>query len=580
MLILQNVTNNMKNQSGLISILLLLPILSLGAIPAHGEQVAIQDCSSSVKTQNVSDPDTTSAEATTPLVSADDKISKNTGLDCTETKEALQEQLPQPQPGEQEQPADQRLRISYEESPDDRPILRDTQVPFANQVDSLSAEILGLEIELLKLNTNLRVKSTDKNRIKPWRTFLYNLGGSGVATAGITTIAAERWRTWRRPAAASRTALKAGPIMLLTSHSIITGGILLESALDLANDHRIKKAGLDTKSTKKKAIDLVRQIDNKLKERETLLAGLTSLSQQDRSRAVDETPVLKDLRNMAVSEYCNFHTRAKKRLAARNFAYINGFVSATTGGYLGSLCGLLAVSCRKPRLVGPAGVGFTISGASIALGPEMGRLVANCVGSFDKKLMKRTFGVIPKAQMAEHLTTLREHSMAGATPLAQRISIYDSASAVLKKQAEINAAEKKRADREFVERCLFNAAIGGSKMAWGIQLMNAGYGFNTEVARQQARPAARTPANPLSKYFPAPRPRKTQAQLFGQRVAQGATSYIPGTSLWIFDTLQSRTRGEMDLYTMGQQGALPHQKLTDRMNKLKDMETKLKQIPQ
>ncbi|MBX9948256.1 MAG: hypothetical protein K2Y39_03740 [Candidatus Obscuribacterales bacterium] len=538
----------MKNRRGNISLLLVLPLLSAGAVPVRANEASTQ----------------------TPYESSQAE------------QEHLHSLTESAQPNFEEKTIpDSRLRITYDAVPDETPALRGEQTPYPNQVDGLSNEILGLEIELLRLNTDLRMKSTDKNRIKPWRTFLYNLGGSGVATAGITTIAAERWRTWRKPAAASRTALKSGPIMLLTSHSIITGGILLESALDLANDRRIKKTGLDTKSTKKRAIALMQRIDEKIKEREILLSGLSSLSQEQRQVAESETPVLQDLRNMAVSEYCNFHVRAKKRLAARNFAYLNGFVSATTGGYLGSLCGLLAVTCRKPRLAGPAGIGFTISGATIALGPEMGRAVSNCVGSIDRRLMKKDFGEIPKAQLAEHLASLRQQTQ-NSSSLTQRISIYDSAGGILKKQAEMNAAEKKKADREFIERCLFNAAIGGSKMAWGIQLMNAGYGFSTSVAKQQSakKTAAKGPTNPLTKYFGSAPSRKTQAQLFGQRVAQGATSYIPGTSLWILDTLQSRTRGEMDLYTMGQQATLPHQKLTDRMNKLKDMETKLKNISQ
>lgn len=471
------------------------------------------------------------------------------------------------------------LCINYEESSGDKPILKDPQPPRFNQVDSLANEILGCEIELLKLNTDFRMKSTDKNRIKPWRTFLYNIGGSAVATAGITTIAAERWRTWRKPAAASRTALEAGPIMLLTSHSIIAGGILLEAALDLANDQRIKKAGLDTKTTKKRALELVRHIDEKIEERQNVLSGLNTLSEEERNTAIVETPVLTDLRNMAVSEYCNFHVRAKKRLASRNFAYLNGFASATTGGYLGSLCGLLAVSCRKPRLAGPAGLGFTLSGAQIATGPELGRLAGYCASSFDKRLMKKEFGEIPKVQINEHLANLCQQSSSPTLPVTNRLSIYASTIEVLKQQAQMNAAEKKKADREYIERCLFNAAIGGSKMAWGIQLMNAGYGFSPAVAKaQSAKPAAKTSSSALSKFFGPARTKKTQAQLFGQRVAQGATSYIPGTSLWMLDTLQSRTRGEMDVYTMGQQSSLPHQKLTDRMNKLKEMENKLKVI--
>jgi hypothetical protein len=540
-----------------------MSILNIGIAPAIAQQIDTQELPSKVA---LPAPDG-SLQAAAEQESKEGQAGPSEGIrPSAETTE--------------EPTADNRLYVSFDEKTDEAPQLRGTQAQVPNEVERLSNEILGLEIELLKLNTDLRMKSTDKNRIKPWRTFLYNLGGSGVATAGITTIAAERWRTWRKPATASRTALKAGPIMLLTSHSIITGGILLESALDLANDRRIRKAGLDTKSTKKKAVDLMHRIDNKLKAREAILAGLNTLYPEEREKAINETPVLTDLRNMAVSEYCNFHVRAKKRLASRNFAYINGFVSATTGGYLGSLLGLLAVSCRKPRLAGPAGIGFTISGATIALGPEMGRMVGNCAGSLDKKLMKRTFGEISKAQLAEHLTTLRQHSTEISTPLAQRISIYDTASGVLKRQAEMNAAEKKKADREYIERCLFNAAIGGSKMAWGIQLMNAGFGFNTAVAKAQSakKPAAKASNSAISKYFAPARAKKTQGQLFGQRVAQGATSYIPGTSLWILDTLQSRTRGEMDLYTMGQQASLPHQKLTDRMNKINEMETKLKGI--
>lgn len=474
---------------------------------------------------------------------------------------------------------DNKLCITYEENGGKTPVLRGVPLP-ANRLDSLTNEILRCEIELLKLNTNFRVRTTDRNRIKPWRTFLYNLGASGVSTAGITTIAAERWRTWRKPATGSRTALKAGPIMLLTGHSIIAGGILLEAGLDVINDHKQKRNGLDPKSTRREAQELVCIIDAKLKERESLLSGLNAFSEQERNCAREESQALIDLRNLALSEFCQFHVRAKKRLAGRNFAYLNGFSAATTGGFLGSLCGLLAVSCRKPRLAGPAGIGFTISGANIATGPELGRVVSNGAGYLARRSLKKEFGEIPKPHLQEHLVALRQRAQSG-TPLAVRLSIYDAADGVMKKQALMNTAEKKKTDKEFLERCLYNAAIGGSKMAWGIQLMNAGYGYSTAVAKAQTpkQTTAKTMPNPISKFFPT-RPKKTQAQLFAQRVAQGATSYIPGTGLWIFDTLQARARGEMDVYTMGQQAAFPHQKLSERMNKITDMETKLKEISQ
>lgn len=565
----------MKNRLGALSFLIIMPLLNAQIAPVLAQESAVQ--------QSLPSTEESTGDIAKSPEPEHQKSTENQSLPSPEEKTGAIADSPAPehQKNSEEDPRpDQKVRITFDAKPDDMPVLRGAQDQNPSQLDRLSNEILGYEIELLKLNTNFRMKSTDKNRIKPWRTFLYNLGGSGVATAGITTIAAERWRTWRKPATASRTALKSGPIMLLTSHSIITGGILLEATLDLLNDHKIKKSGFDTKSTKKRALELVRHIDVKLKEREALLAGLNTLSQEERALALEETPVLNDMGNAALSEYLNFHVRAKKRIASRNFAYLNGFSAATTGGYLGSLCGLLAISCRKPRLAGPAGLGFTISGANIATGPELGRLVGNCAGSLDKRFLKKEFGVVPKSRLAEHLTALRQHSSSSGTALAKRLSIYDSADGVLKRQAVMNANEKKKADREYIERCLFNAAIGGSKMSWGIQLMNAGYGFSPAVAKAQTpkKTTAKATPNPIAKFFPAPRARKTQAQLFAQRVAQGATSYIPGTSLWIVDTLQSRTRGEMDLYTMGQQVALPHQKLSERMSKITDMETKLKEI--
>lgn len=462
-----------------------------------------------------------------------------------------------------------KLRISYDTPPADMPALR--QGPETSRIVALTNEALLKEIELLKLNTNFRMSSTDKGRAKPWRVFLYNMSASSVATAGITTIAAERWRTWQRPATANRTTLKAGPTMLLISHSIIAGGLLFEAALDLINDHKQRGRGLDAKSTKKRVIELRDAIDQKLAERDSALA---SLSEQDRAIAVAEGLVLKDIRNMALAEYAQFHVRSSKRKAGRNFAYFNGFSAATTGGYLGSLCGLLAVAERNPRLAGPAGIGFTISGANIATGPILARATANIAGKITKSRINRELGSFAPAQLQDHFSLLKQNSLRDDPGLNTRIAIYEEVDAIFKRQAQMNTAEKKRADKEFIERCMFNAAIGGTKMAWGIQLANAGFSFHPG-------PAPKAPTVPVTVggkkvNVPVGKAPKSQGQLFAQRVAQGSTTYIPGTSLWMIDTLQARTRGEMDVYTMGSQDALPHQKLNKRMSQLDGIESKLK----
>lgn len=443
------------------------------------------------------------------------------------------------------------------------------EVPVdAARAESITNETLGKIIELLRLNTVFRLSTTDKSRIKPWRIFAYNLAGSGAATAGLIYISAERWRTWKEPATARKDRLLAGPTLLLISHSIMATGVVTEALLDILNDHKKRKQSLDAKSILKKAKSLCKEIDLKLTEREALVSKLGSLSEADRTALISEGLVLKDLRSLALQEYSQFHVRSKRRIASRNASYINGFLAATTGGF-GALTGVLAVTEKNPRLVGPGGIGFVVSGMNITTGPVVGRSVGNVSASLTRKRLKRELPATEPAQLQEHLATLRKASSPDDIALSRRLADYQEIDEILKRQAKMTQAEKSKADREFIERCLSNAAVGGTKMAWGIQLINAGYGFR----KPPAAPAKTdTVAVDTGGFKP-----KTPPQLFAKRVAYGATTFLTGTSIWMLDTLQARTRGELDVYNMGQQAALPHQKLKDRMNRLEKMESDLKE---
>lgn len=474
-----------------------------------------------------------------------------------------------------EHSADAALNITYNETPAENPSELRLRDPFnPSRIEEVSNEVLQKELELLELSTKARIASTDKNRVKPWRTFIYNLGGSGVATAGLITISSERWRTWKQPATANRDVLLAGPTLLLISHSIIAGGIVLEATLDLINDRKLRKKGLDPKSTKEKAVLLCKEIDQKLAQRNQIISSvdLSSYISGAEKQAIDaETNVLTDLRNAALSEYMQTYTRSKRRIAARNISYLNGFSAATTGGYLGSLCGILAVANRKPRTVGPGGIGFIVSGVNIMTGPILARMAGNFSAKRSQNEMKKDFGEVPKGNIANSLNVLKQLNTSGNQNISTRLSIYETAGDLIDKQIQANAVEKKKANKEFWERLLFNSAIGGTKIAWGVQLANAGFSYHP------APPAPRItgPKTPIQALLDTSAKPKNPNQVFARRVAKGATTYIPGTSLWIFDTLQARTRGELDVYTMGQQFSLPHQKLDQRLKMLSELESRL-----
>lgn len=424
----------------------------------------------------------------------------------------------------------------------------------AQYLDSLTTRIVRKELELLRLNTHLRIESTDRGRLKPWRVFLWNLAGAGVSNAGIITVSAERWRTWQRPRTASRNTLKAGPMLLMIGHSILVGGLLLEATLDTIRDYRTRKRGFDAKATKKRALDLKEEIDRLIDERDRVMAGTGELSEQEREVARQEGKVLKDVRDLALNEYCQFYARAVGRRWSRDASYLNGLAAAGTGGYIGALGGLIAVAARRPSVAGPAGIGFILSGSHIVAAPIVGRASAKLGTKLASRRVRRELGTtVPADGRTFDADRDTFKQVASALPgssfspgLAARLAVYDSQDSIFDAQGLMNAAERKKADRAFLERLVWNGAIGGTKIAWGTLLSYAGF-----------------------RYYNYP-------QRFSKSIAQGSTCFVVGTGFFILDTLQAHTRSERDVYAMGLQQALPHQKLQARLSKLEQLEEMLK----
>lgn len=417
----------------------------------------------------------------------------------------------------------------------------------SQHLDNLTTRIVDKELELLRLNTYFRIESTDRGRLKPWRVFLWNLGGAGVSNAGIITVAAERWRTWQRPSTASRNVLKAGPMLLMIGHSILVGGLLVEATLDTIKDYRVRKKGFDAKKSRLRALALKDEIDRLIRERDDLIERSSDLSDRDRGLAAQEGKVLQDVRDLALSEYAQFYARAVGRRWSRDASYINGLAAATTGGYIGALGGLIAVAARRPSVAGPAGIGFILSGSHIAAAPVVGRAASKLGAKFARRRIGKDLGALPSTS-AESFDAHREdlRRTAGFDPasspgLAARLAVYDSQDSIFAAQGTMNAAERKKGDRAFKERLFWNSAIGGTKIAWGTLLSYAGF-----------------------RYYNYPR-------RFSKSIAQGSTCFVVGTGFFVLDTLQAHARSERDVYNMGVQQALPHQKLQSRLAKLEDL---------
>lgn len=448
--------------------------------------------------------------------------------------------------------------------------------PGAEQkLELLTKQIAQQENTLIRLNTNFRIECTHVGKWKPRRLFLYNLAASGCGTAGSSSIASTRWNFYSHPRSMARSTAWSGPVCLFTSHCISLGAVLAETTIDLINDSKVRKKGFDINTTHKRVLAIKGDLDRLLQERQSILEHTDDFTLSDLELARAEGRVLTDVRDLSLDEYSQFFVRAHKFFANRAANSFMGMTAASTGGFGGTLFGILSAAHRRPRLVGTAGIGFLISGATIVATPGTGRVVANLAGQRARKkiysqlnLSKTASSVsqlkadIAKLEQLASKTTISEHY--NLQNLFRRLSAYDKQGKLFTAQNEINAGEIKKANAELKERMLFAALIGSSKMSWGINNINAGFGFQPRSLLRVNTDSGKARAE----FINDPEP----SRLFTERVAIAATTYIPGQGLWIFDTLQNRTREEMRNRTLASQGQLPGALNKERLDRVDEID--------
>ena len=464
--------------------------------------------------------------------------------------------------------------------------------PSGQRLESLTKQIARKETELLRLNTNFRIECTRVSKWKPRRLFLYNLAASGTSNAGIDSIAASRWNYASHPKAMTRTTAIAGPICLLVGHCITLGGVMTESTLDLINDYKVRKKGLDPKSSRTRVLAIKADLDKLIAERNDVLSQGHDLSAADLELAQSEGAVLKDVRDLSLSEYSQFYVRANKFFANRDTNSVMAATAACTGGFQGSLLGIISADKRQPRLVYPGGVGFVISGATIAATPLATRLMANLRGSLARHDIAPEIDNISTSSVSqldtdrlklEQLLAQSNHSQNDYfANISKRAGAYSKQSELLAAQNQMNSEEKTLSNKEFLERMFFATCIGGSKMSWGINLAHAGYLYHprsvlklsksTVTIKVTNKVTGKIKSVVTTKVKVTASPDPAPGKLFTERVAIGATSYIPGTSLWILDTLQNRVRGEARNHALATQSHLPAALLKERMDRVEQID--------
>jgi hypothetical protein len=476
------------------------------------------------------------------------------------------------------------LEQAAENNSEGSPLNAFAAVTVDKQIEDLTKQIASLEQELIRLNTNFRIECTGVGKWKRWRLFAYNLGGSGTCVAGSASIAATRWHYSRNSSAMSIPTAVAGPTCLLIGHCIVLTGVLAETAFDFVHDRSVRRKGLDLKTTHRRVLEIKSTVDRLMAQRQALLPEHQSVArscangEQPESTAIDheiaraQGKVLQDLQALALNEYAQFYGRAHNYFAARRTNNILALTAASTGGFGGSLPGMISAAERRPRVVGAGGIGFPISGAIITASPILVKLMGDRAGKNANKSIEAELKTAKVSSLRqfdedrnrlERLVSQAQSSENEKLPdVKRRLAAYSRHSLLFAAQAQMAAREKASADRELAERMMFATAVGGSKISWGVNLANAGFGFRRQSILQVAQGAA----GPTLVTSPTP------GNLFTKRVAIGATTYLPSTSFWLIDTLQNRIRGELRERDLVRQKIHPSILLKERQDLVREID--------
>lgn len=436
------------------------------------------------------------------------------------------------------------------------------------EVERLNRDILLKEIELERYAINFRKKNNVQGRWRGWRYFLSQEANVASTAGGLTFQAVERARIIKTPndllfvkgkfdhvpRFPIRAKLEAGLYPQLSAQCIGATGSALELAINMFHEHQARKQGYAPKAGIARVLAIKSELNDLFAARKKAVieAGLNG---EELIAANEEEKVLRDLTDMGLREYCDFHYTARRFQGFQDSLYCFDIAKNMTG-VAGNIIALYAFHRRKPHYAGPSGVLVFISGFLLSVGPIASRGIGKWVGyRQNKQLSAILTGTERKTiECLEKDTSVLNALLAKKEVLGERCSAqtaamlsgYERQSHLKKSQLTLATREIRNGTRAATENVTSATIVGGTKMSLGITGMIAGYKF----ARFNHK------ANSI--------------------LQAGTLSYMIGSYYGVGENIRLRVVDEMNRRRLGKIRQLPMQVLGDRLKALDDMEVSLK----
>jgi hypothetical protein len=439
------------------------------------------------------------------------------------------------------------------------------------EVEEINRQILLKEIELERFSINFRKYNNIQGRWRGWRYFAFQEANAGMTAAGLTKQLVDRHRVIENANiyrvnssgkvsyvsnGVDRVSQEKGLLLQMLGQTVGAIGSGIELGVNIHHGRAAHKKGYGAKDSINFVLALRQDIKELFAQRASAIAA-AHLEGNDLAIAQAEENVLRDITDMGLQEYSDYHIAAKKFRAFQDSLYIFDIAKNTTGA-VGNLVNIVQTHEQRPHLSGGAGVLTLTSGALIMFTPLLAQGVGKIVAASHKRALRPVVDSISphtvdelEIHRSQLNTLLSAQSSAGVSSTCSSksvalLSAYDLEASQRRKQFALATREIRAGTRSATENTRAGLFVGSTKVALGVTNIVAGWHLTHH-------------------------PHKVNSLLQG-----GTIAYASGAYFAVGENLRLRIVDEVNRKKLGSRCELPSQVLSEKIKALDQLETQLK----
>lgn len=348
-----------------------------------------------------------------------------------------------------------------------------------SEIDNVSAKVLSKELELLRLNTRLKLYSLPRGPWSARRQAGIGFTNSTLSATGSFMNGIGRLYFLDNPRKAPANLFENASILRLLANCISTGTSVFEFCNDTVSDIKEKKQGISLNMMHERAHALKCDIDSLLSERKAIVETL-EMDVAEKQAFVQESKLLSTLGDTAANEFALYYASARGNRTARRIGYLITITSNVCSG-AGTITGIRAnhirgiSSGRRTHMGGVGGICNIVSGSVNLMAPVLTRTGSALHRHFTRDALceelncKQDKNLLAlKEQLQKYDSSLHANESLELHGVLLRKQALQASANILEKRQSMLSSEHVSARNRFIENMAVASVSAGTKIAYGV----------------------------------------------------------------------------------------------------------------